>query len=108
MVADEKAVIVSDVRIHDLAHRIVVEVLDGVVPQETPARNHPETDVGAPEGLHHPGAIEAQRGIQNHREAEPRALPVLALDDEPLVALEEPHEELRVPAARLEQLIELL
>src|SRR6185503_11897 len=89
MVADKKSVIVGDVGVDDGADGVVVEEPDRLMPQETSAGDHPKSDLGTPHRLHHPPTIDGQGRIENDRETEPRAAPVLALNDEPLIVAEQ-------------------
>src|SRR4051812_45754023 len=92
----------------DSTDDVVVKVFDGLMLRKAAARDHPELDVGAPELLHQLGAVHSPRRVQDHRKAEPGALPVLALNDKPPVVSEQLHEQRGIRTANDDNAFQLL
>ena len=91
----------SDVRVHDRSDGVVVEVLDDVVPQETAAGDDAEADPCLLQRRHDALPVDVEPGVEDDRKREPRASRTLqlALNDEPLVSLEERLEQRGIVAA---------
>src|SRR6187455_2739808 len=72
------------------------------------AGDHAEFDAAVSHRVHHAGPIECRLRVQDDREAEPRALAVLALNDEAVVAAEQLDEMLGVPPSEPKHVVEFL
>src|SRR5262245_677291 len=111
MIADEEAVVVSEVRVRQAADAFVVIMLDHVMARDAAAGDDAVADVGLLERAHDPGPRQLRLRIENEREGEGGALAILALDDEPVIAREQLLEQGPVPASRRRhrgKLLELL
>ena len=89
MIAHKEPVVVRQCGVPDAADDLVVKKLDRLVLRKAAAGDHPELDARLAQRVHQPRPVDAQLGLQNHREAEPRTATVLTLDDKPLVAFEQ-------------------
>src|SRR5579864_1096496 len=111
MVADEEAQVMREIGIGQLVDCRVVIVPDHLVARETAPGDDAIADIGVLERLKHAPPLETPLRVEHDREAEGRALAVLALDDEALVAGEERRELRPVLAPRRRhggELLELL
>src|SRR6187549_1193272 len=106
MVADEEPAIVRDVGIDDRPGGVVVEVFDRFMTEKAPARNHPESNTGRAQRSHNPAPVKIDRRVQDQRETEPRAAPVLLLNDEAIIAAEQIDEQTGIAAPDFHHAVE--
>ena len=89
MVADKEALIVRQVRVGQTVDALVIIMLDHVVAGDAAAGDDAIADIGLFKSLHDFGPGQFRLGIEHEGKGECRALAVLTLRDEAIVAAEQ-------------------
>jgi len=81
----EETTVVSKFGVADIVHKVVIVISNDIVTRKAAAGYYAETYIGIAHGRKYAFPIRAVGGIQDHGERKGRALPIFALDDEPVV-----------------------
>src|SRR5467141_1363661 len=110
-IAHEKTVVVSQLRIANIVHNLVVVITNNIMPGKTTSGDHPESDAGVAQAGKNALAVDLARRCRDQRKRETGTFDMLALDDKPSVISKHPLKERHVLPPRqrhARQLFQLL